>query len=85
MKKFIYILAACVAMIFIAGEANAQMSKRYYVNGGWQFNGTLSNNVASSAQGYGAYMEGGYYVTPMIAIGGFASFNSNDEYFPKQT
>ena len=85
MKKFIYILAACVAMIFIAGEANAQMSKRYYVNGGWQFNGTLSNNVASSAQGYGAYMEGGYYVTPMIAIGGFASFNSNDEYFGKQT
>ena len=85
MKKFIYILAACVAMIFIAGEANAQMSKRYYVNGGWQFNGTLSNNVASSAQGYGAYMEGGYYVTPMIARGGFASFNSNDEYFPKQT
>ena len=51
MKKFIYILAACVAMIFIAGEANAQMSKRYYVNGGWQFNGTVNNCVASSAQG----------------------------------
>ena len=85
MKKFIYILVACAAMIFAAGEANAQMSKRYYVNAGWQFNGTLENNVASSAQGYGAYMEGGYFLTPMIAGAGFASFNSNDEYFGKQT
>ena len=59
MKQFIYILAACTAMIFAAGEANAQMSKRYYVNGGWQFNGTLANEVAQSAQGYGAYIEGG--------------------------
>ena len=30
-------------------------------------------------------MEGGYYVTPMIAVGGFASFNSNDQYYGKQT
>ena len=59
MKQFIYIAVACVAMIFAAGEANAQMSKRYYVNGGWQFNGTVDNPIASSAQGYGAYMEGG--------------------------
>jgi hypothetical protein len=85
MKRFIYILAAAAAFALTAAEADAQMGKRDYINGGWQFNGTLSNNVASSAQGYGAYMEGGYYVTPMIAIGGFASFNSNDEYFPKQT
>ena len=72
-------------MVFAAGEANAQMSKRYYINGGWQFNGTVDNAVANSAQGYGAYMEGGYYLTPMIAVGGFASFGSNDEYFAKQT
>ena len=85
MKQFIYILVACAAMVFAAGEANAQMSKRYYVNGGWQFNGTVDNAVANSAQGYGAYIEGGYYLTPMIAVGGFASFGSNDEYFAKQT
>ena len=85
MKQFIYILAACAAMVFAAGEANAQMGKRYYVNGGWQFNGTVANEVASSAQGYGAYIEGGYFLTPMIAVGGFASFNSNDEYYGKQT
>ena len=79
MKRILYILASALALILFAGEANAQMGKRYYVNGGWQFNGTPGNTFAKSAQGYGAYMEGGYYVTPMLAIGGFASFNTNDE------
>ena len=85
MKRILYILAASLALVLFAGEANAQMGKRYYVNGGWQFNGTPGNTFAKSAQGYGAYMEGGYYVTPMLAIGGFASFNTNDEYHPEET
>ena len=67
MKKVIYILAAAAAMLLAATQADAQMGKRYYINGGWQFNGTLANDFAESAQGYGAYMEGGYFITPMIA------------------
>ena len=85
MKKIIYILAASLALVLFAGEANAQMGKREYINAGWQFNGTPNNSFAQSAQGYGAYLEGGYYVTPMFAVGGFASFNTNNQYFPKQT
>ena len=85
MKRIIYTLAVITAVLLATTQANAQMGKPYYINGGWQFNGTVANNVAESAQGYGAYMEGGYYLTPMIAIGGFASFNSNDQYFGKQT
>jgi hypothetical protein len=85
MKKIIYILAASLALVIFAGEANAQMGKRDYINGGWQFNGTPGNTFAKSAQGYGAYLEGGYYVTPLFAVGGFASFNSNNEYHPKET
>ena len=85
MKKMIYIFAASVAMLFAATDADAQMGKRLYVNGGWQFNGTLKNEVVQSAQGYGAYVEGGYFITPMIAVGGFASFNSNNQYYPTQT
>ena len=50
-----------------------------------QFNGTPGNTFAKSAQGYGAYIEGGYYLTPLFAVGGFASFNSNNEYHPKET
>ena len=74
-----------MALVLFAGEANAQMGKRDYINAGWQFNGTPNNSFAESAQGYGAYLEGGYYVTPMFAVGGFASFNTNNQYFPKQT
>ena len=76
---------ASVAMMLFSAEADAQMGKRYYINGGWQFNGTLANDFVESAQGYGAYLEAGYYVTPMFAIGGFASFNTNNQYYPQQT
>lgn len=84
MKKYIYILAAA-AMMFTAVQANAQMGKREYINMGWQFNGTVGNSFVKSASGYGAYIEGGYYITPMFAVGGFASFNTNNDYFPKKT
>lgn len=85
MKKFIYIFTAVVALMLMTTHADAQMGKRFYMNAGWQFNGTLNNEVAQSAQGYGAYLESGYYVTPMLAVGTFSSFNTNNQYFPKQT
>jgi hypothetical protein len=85
MKKILYIIAASAAIFAAAAQANAQMSKEYYINGGWQFNGTLANDFAESAQGYGAYVEGGYFVTPMLAVGGFASFNTNNQYIPTKT
>ena len=85
MKKFIYMILASAAMLIFASEADAQMGKRYYINGGWQFNGTIANDYVQSGQGIGAYMEGGYYITPMFAVGGFASFGTNNKYIPKQT
>lgn len=85
MKRFIYILTAAAALLLVSANADAQQGKRYYVNGGWQFNGTIMNEVAESAQGYGAFIESGYYITPMLAVGGFASFNTNNQYYPKQT
>lgn len=78
-------MLAVTAFAFAASEASAQMGKREYVNGGWQFNGTVANDFVKAANGYGAYIEGGYYVTPMFAVGGFASFNTNNKYIPKQT
>lgn len=85
MKKILYIIAASAAIFAATAQANAQMGKEYYINGGWQFNGTLANDFAESAQGYGAYFEGGYFVTPMLAVGGFASFNTNNQYVPTKT
>ena len=78
-------MLAVAAAAFMASEASAQMGKKDYINGGWQFNGTVGNDFVQSAQGYGAYIEGGYYLTPMFAIGGFASFNTNNEYVPRKT
>ena len=78
-------MAAAAAFAFTAAEADAQMGKRDYINGGWQFNGTIANSFVQNGQGYGAYIEGGYYLTPMFAIGGFASFNTNNDYIPKKT
>ena len=72
-------MATAAAMLFAAVQADAQMGKRFYINGGWHFNATPGNEFVQSFQGYGAYMEGGYYLTPMLAIGGFASFNTNDD------
>ena len=76
---------AAFALMLSTGKADAQMGKKYYVNAGWQFNGTVGNSFVKSAQEYGAYIEGGYYITPMFAVGGFASFNTNNDYIPKQT
>ena len=78
-------MLAAAAFVLTANIASAQMGKREYINGGWQFNGTIGNSFVESASGYGAYIEGGYFITPMFAIGGFASFNTNNEYVPKQT
>ena len=85
MKRIICIMLAATALVLTASEASAQMGKRDYINGGWQFNGTVGNDFVESGQGYGAYIEGGYYLTPMFAIGGFASFNTNNKYIPRQT
>lgn len=85
MKRILYIMAASVAVLMTTVDADAQMGKRYYINGGWQFNGTVANEVAKSAQGYGAYIESGYYLTPMIAVGGFAGFSTNNEYHGRKT
>lgn len=85
MRRIIYMVATVAAMLVAVTQADAQMGKRYYINGGWQFNGTPGNSFVKSADGYGAYMEGGYYLTPMLAVGGFASFNTNDKYIPRTT
>ncbi len=78
-------MLATAALAFAATEASAQMGKRDYINAGWQFNGLVGNDFVRSAQGYGAYVEGGYYILPEFAVGAFASFNTNNEYFPKET
>ena len=82
MKKTILVT---MAVILTAICAHAQVGRRYYVDAGWQFNGTVSNVFSDNASGWGAYLEGGYYFLPRVAAGVFASFNTNNEYFPRRT
>ena len=81
MMKKIFLVTAAVILAAIC--ADAQVGRRYYVDAGWQFNGTFDNRFSESANG--SYIEGGYYFLPRVAAGVFASFNTNNEYFPKQT
>lgn len=86
MKKTIYfVLSVAAFAVMSAAAANAQCGKRWYIDAGWKFNGTISNNVVESAQGWGAYIEGGYYVLPKLAVGAFADYGTNNRYFPKTT
>lgn len=84
MKRYRYFITAAV-LVFAALQLDAQVGKRFYIDAGWQFNATVNNPVAESAQGWGAYLEGGYYLTPRFAVGGFASVNTNNEYVPQKT
>ena len=78
------------AVLFVAAAAmpstgKAQISLDTYYNIDWQFNIPLGNDFSSTASGWGMNFEGGYYVTPQIAVGGFLSFHTNNEYFSRRT
>ena len=77
-------------MLFVAAAimptiGKAQISLNTYYNIDWQFNIPLGNNFSNVASGWGMNYEGGYYVTPDIAVGAFLSFHTNNEYFSRRT
>ena len=79
------VIFSAVLSVLAVSIASAQPGRRFYVDAGWQFNATVANDFASVANGWGAYAEGGYYVLPRVAVGGFVSFNTNNEYVPRTT
>ena len=79
------IIIAAAAFVLTAAAADAQVGKRWYIDAGWQFNATVQNNFSESAQGLGAYLESGYYLLPRIAVGAFVSYNTNNQYFARET
>ena len=85
MKIIRNIIIAAAAFVLTAAAADAQVGKRWYIDAGWQFNATVQNNFSESAQGLGAYLESGYYLLPRIAVGAFVSYNTNNQYFARET
>ena len=79
------IMVAAALLLGLSSYAEAQPGRRFYIDAGWQFNGVVGNDFATGGSGWGAYAEGGYYVLPRLAVGMFASYNTNMDYIPRRT
>ncbi len=79
------IAAVAVVCCIFSLPSKAQVSQDGYMNIDWQFNIPLGNDFASHASGWGMNFEGGYYVSPSLALGAFISFHTNNEYFDRTT
>ncbi|MBR5150129.1 MAG: outer membrane beta-barrel protein [Bacteroidaceae bacterium] len=77
--------ALLLAASLYPSTGKAQISLDSYFNVDWQFNIPIGNDFSNGASGWGMNLEGGYYVTQEIAIGGFMNFHTNNEYFPRRT
>ena len=69
----------------VPSKGKAQVSLDSYYNIDWQFNIPVGNDFSKGASGWGMNFEGGYYVTPQIALGAFLNFHTNNEYFSRRT
>lgn len=81
----LYCIALLFAIAIIPLKGKAQISLDSYFNVDWQFNVPLGNKFSDGASGWGMNFEGGYYVTTNIAVGGFVSFHTNNEYYSRRT
>lgn len=86
-KKRIYIslIAIFVSCMVIPTASNAQIIRNGYVNVDWQLNLPVGESFADQISGWGAQIDGGYYVTNGFSVGLFASFHTNNKYIGKMT
>lgn len=83
--KHFWRAALCAALLCAGRNASAQLLPNSYFNIDWQMNVPLGSTIADKASGWGMNFEGGYFVTPEIAVGGFLSFQTNLQSIPRQT
>lgn len=84
-KKYIAGAMLVGLLAGMATPAKAQISLNTYFNADWQFNFPVSNSFSDVASGWGMNFEGGYYVTPNLAVGAFINYHTNNEYFSRRT
>ena len=78
----LFLLSLCT---FIPNTAKAQVYSRAYGQIGWQFDFPINSGFDDKMNDLGLYMEGGYYLTPRISVGGFVNLNNKSNYVPRQT
>lgn len=83
-KYNIKLVALFMTGFLFSSAINAQNPRNAFINVDWQFNLPL-NDFANTFSGWGANIESGYYITDNIALGGFLSYHTNQEYIERQT
>ena len=78
-------IALCVVLLAAARTGKAQVFPNSYINVDWQMGVPLGSSLADKASGWGMNFEGGYFITPAIAVGPFISYQTNLETIPRQT
>ena len=73
------------ALLAAARTGKAQVFPNSYINVDWQVGVPLGSSLADKASGWGMNFEGGYFITPAIAVGPFISYQTNLETIPRQT
>ncbi len=75
-NKYVRILALCLLMLAAALPGKAQIFPNGYLNIDWQVNAP-DGSFADKVSGWGMNFEGGYRITPAIAVGPFLSYHTN--------
>ncbi|MDE5708850.1 MAG: porin family protein [Alistipes sp.] len=83
--KYFRILALCTLLLAVARPGKAQIFPNTYINVDWQMNVPLNTDFADKASGWGMNFEGGYRITPAVAVGPFISFQTNLKSIDRQT
>lgn len=82
----IYKSAAVVLLLLVAApKSSAQVLPDAYFNVDWQVGIPLSNDFAGDSSGWGMNLEGGYFLTEAITIGGFLNYQTNFESVSRRT
>lgn len=72
-------IALCVVLLAAARTGKAQVFPNSYINVDWQVGVPLGSSLADKASGWGMNFEGGYFITPAIAVGPFISYQTNSK------
>ncbi len=78
--------AACLAaacLLALSLPARAQMSNNGYAHADWQYNFPTGRSFAGHSSGWGANLEGGYYLNNHWGLGLFMNWHSNHDYIPR--
>ena len=83
--KYLRIFALCSLLLAVAHPGRAQIFPNSYIDVDWQMNVPLGHSFADKASGWGMNFEGGYRITPAVAVGPFISFQTNLQSIDRRT